>query len=101
MGWYNLKVLEMAFIKAISYYLPETVLTNEALVKEFPEWSVEKVAQKVGVNTRHLSSENETACDMAEKAARKPDISPRYRLCIALYSESRLFPTFDIMYSSA
>ena len=61
----------MAYIKAINYYLPEKVLTNEELVKEFPEWSVDKVAQKVGVDSRHLASENETAGDMAEKAARK------------------------------
>lgn len=61
----------MAFIKAISYYLPERVVTNEELVKEFPEWSVDKVAQKVGVNSRHLAAINETAGDMAEKAARK------------------------------
>lgn len=61
----------MAFIKAISYYLPEKVVTNEELVKEFPEWSVEKVAQKVGVDSRHISADNETAGDMAEKAARK------------------------------
>ena len=60
-----------AYIKAISYYLPEKVVTNEELVKEFPEWSVEKVAQKVGVDSRHLAAENETAGDMAEKAARK------------------------------
>ena len=63
--------LSMAFIKAISYYLPEKVITNEELVKEFPEWSVEKVAQKVGVDSRHLAAEDETAGDMAEKAARK------------------------------
>lgn len=63
--------LIMAFIKAISYYLPERVVTNEELVKEFPEWSVEKVAQKVGVDSRHLAAENETAGDMAEKAARR------------------------------
>lgn len=60
----------MAYIKAISYYLPERVVTNEELVKEFPEWSVDKVAQKVGVDSRHLAAENETAGDMAEKAAR-------------------------------
>lgn len=63
--------LNMAFIKAISYYLPEKVVTNEELVKEFPEWSVEKVAQKVGVDSRHLAADDETAGDMAEKAARK------------------------------
>ena len=61
----------MAFIRAISYYLPERVVTNEELVREFPEWSVEKVAQKVGVDSRHLAAEEETAGDMAEKAARK------------------------------
>lgn len=61
----------MAFIKAISYYLPKKVVTNEELLKEFPEWSVEKVAQKVGVDSRHLAAEDETASDMAEKAARK------------------------------
>ena len=61
----------MAYIKAISYYLPDKVVTNEELVKEFPEWSVEKVAQKVGVDSRHLAAEGETAGDMAEKAARK------------------------------
>lgn len=61
----------MAYIKAISYYLPERVVTNEELVREFPEWSVDKVSQKVGVNSRHLAAENETAGDMAETAARK------------------------------
>lgn len=61
----------MAYIKAISYYLPEKVVTNEELVKEFPEWSVDKVAQKVGVDSRHLAANNETAGDMAEKAAKK------------------------------
>lgn len=61
----------MVKIKAISYYLPERVVTNEELVKEFPEWSVEKVAQKVGVDSRNVAAEDETAGDMAEKAARK------------------------------
>ena len=65
-----LKII-MAYIKGISYYLPERVVTNEELVKEFPEWSVDKVAKKVGVNSRCLAAENETAGDMAEKAARK------------------------------
>ena len=61
----------MAYIKAISYYLPKKVVTNEELLKEFPEWSVDKVAKKVGVYSRHIAAEDETAGDMAEKAARK------------------------------
>ena len=60
-----------AYIKAISYYLPERVVTNEDLVKEFPEWDVEKVYIKVGVKERHLAAEGETAGDLAEKAALK------------------------------
>ena len=59
----------MAYIKGISYYLPEKVVTNEELIKEFPEWSVDKVANKVGVYSRHIAGKNETAGDMAEKAA--------------------------------
>lgn len=61
----------MIYIKAISYYLPTKKVTNDDLVREFPEWSVEKVAQKVGVDSRHLATTDETAGDMAEKAARK------------------------------
>jgi 3-oxoacyl-[acyl-carrier-protein] synthase-3 len=60
-----------AYIKAISYYLPEDILTNEQLVVEFPEWTVEKVASKVGVSKRHIAAKNETAADMALKAAEK------------------------------
>ncbi len=59
-----------AYIKSISYYLPERLMTNEELVKEFPEWNVDKVVEKVGVNVRHLAAPDETAGDMAEKAAR-------------------------------
>ena len=60
-----------AYIKDISYYLPEIVVTNEDIVRDFPEWSVEKIASKVGVNKRHVAAENETAADMAVEAAHK------------------------------
>lgn len=61
----------MAYIKGLSYYLPERIVTNEELLQEFPEWSVDKVAVKVGVKSRHLAAAGETAGDMAEKAALK------------------------------
>ena len=60
-----------AYIKAVSYYLPEKVVTNEELVKEFPEWSVEKIAEKVGIDQRHITEEGETSADLATKAAKK------------------------------
>ena len=72
--------MDNAFIKGISYYLPQSVLTTEQLVSEFPEWSAEKVAQKVGVMSRHVAAPNETASDLAFKAAmqlfEEYDISP-------------------------
>ena len=60
-----------AYIKGISYYLPEKVLTNEELIQKFPEWTVEKISQKVGISERHIAGENETAGDMAVKAAER------------------------------
>lgn len=76
--------MRKAFIKAISYYLPETVITNEQLVAEFPEWTVEKIASKVGVNQRHIATEGETALDLAEKA------------CIRLFEENPTIKREDI-----
>lgn len=60
-----------AYIKEIEYYLPEKVVTNENIVADFPEWSVEKIATKVGINKRYVASEGETAKDMAVRAAEK------------------------------
>lgn len=60
-----------AYIKAISYYLPETVVTNGELIKEFPEWSVEKIVNKVGIDQRHIAEPDETSADLATKAAEK------------------------------
>ena len=63
--------MKKAFIKYVAYCLPEKVVTNEAIVNDFPEWSVEKISEKVGVNQRHVAAEDETATDLAEKAAIK------------------------------
>lgn len=41
------------------------------LVEEFPEWTVEKVASKIGISERHIAYKNETAGDLALKAAEK------------------------------
>lgn len=54
-----------AYIKAISYYLPDKIVTNEELVSEFPEWSVDKIGEKIGVFERHIAADNETSGDMA------------------------------------
>lgn len=60
-----------AYIKDIAYYLPEHILTTEELAEIFPEWTAEKIAGKVGIQERHIAAEDETAADMAVKAADK------------------------------
>ncbi len=63
--------MNKAYIKGISYCLPESIVTNEELVAEFPEWTVEKIANKVGVKERHVAVKDETATDLAVRAAEK------------------------------
>ena len=60
-----------AYLRAISYYLPEKIITNEDLAREFPDYTVEKVASKIGVRERHVTSPGETSADLAFEAARK------------------------------
>lgn len=91
--------MQKAYIKDIRYYLPERKVTNEEIVQSFPEWSVDKIASKVGVNIRHIAGENETAKDMAVKAAeclfRETDI-PRESIDFVLFctqSPDYLLPT--------
>lgn len=60
-----------AYIKGISYYLPDKVLTNEELVKDFPEWTVEKVANKIGISERRIASKHETSGVLGIKASQK------------------------------
>lgn len=60
-----------AHIKAISYYVPDDVLTNERINSAFPEWSADKISAKTGIYNRHCTSENQTAADMAVEAAER------------------------------
>lgn len=55
----------------IAFELPEKVLTNAELAALYPGWSVEKILGKTGIASRHVTSESETATDLAERAARK------------------------------
>lgn len=59
------------FIRDIAYYLPETILTNAQLAKEFPEWTTDKIAQKVGISERHIAAPDERVTDMSMYAANK------------------------------
>lgn len=60
-----------AIIKAISYYLPENIITNEALIAEFPEWSVEKISDKTGIRQRRIAEKNVCASDLGVLSCEK------------------------------
>lgn len=58
-------------IKAISYHLPEQIVTNEELQQQHPSWDLKKVGEKSGVVQRHIAAPGETAFDLACIAVEK------------------------------
>ena len=58
-------------IKSIEYYLPPATEDGNALKKENPDWSIEDIEKKTGVDVRYISAPEQTATDMAALAAEK------------------------------
>jgi 3-oxoacyl-[acyl-carrier-protein] synthase-3 len=58
-----------ARILGIDCYLPDRVETNDDLSRENPDWDVERIAAKTGITARHIAADDETACDLAFRAA--------------------------------
>lgn len=50
-------------------YLPEKVLTNHDLEK-MVDTSDKWITERTGIKKRHIAADNETTCDLAEKASR-------------------------------
>jgi 3-oxoacyl-[acyl-carrier-protein] synthase-3 len=61
----------MAYIKYISYFLPEHSVTNEMLTEKFPEWTLDKISSKTGIYERPTSSIGQTSSDLALNASEK------------------------------
>ena len=60
-----------AFIKAISYIFPTTILKNSVLSEQFSNWSEDKIYEKTGIKQRYIAKDDEFASDLAVKAAEK------------------------------
>lgn len=58
-----------SYISAISTYLPAQSETNDDLAAFAPNWNMDKVAEKTGIHSRRKAGEDETALDMACRAA--------------------------------
>jgi 3-oxoacyl-[acyl-carrier-protein] synthase-3 len=48
--------------------LPQNILTNDQLEKEYDSWSANKIYRKTGIENRHIANEEKTS-EMAVKAA--------------------------------
>jgi 3-oxoacyl-[acyl-carrier-protein] synthase-3 len=60
-----------AYLKAISFCTPEKELNNKELNELFPEWSVDKIAKKTGIEKRYISSKDQLSSDLGIQAAEK------------------------------
>ena len=56
----------------ISFSLPQTILTNEELEKEYdsPSWTASKIYRKTGIKSRHIAKD-ELASDIAVEGGKK------------------------------
>ena len=55
----------------IDFYIPSKKLTNQELSDRFSDWSPEKIKEKTGIEERGIAASDETAADLAIKAAQK------------------------------
>jgi len=55
----------------IAIHLPERVETNDMLQEQFPRWDLALIEEKTGIRQRHIAEPQETASDLAVKAAQK------------------------------
>lgn len=60
-----------AYIKAISYILPDSVLDNSMINEHFPEWSADKISSKTGIYQRHIVDEKTFSSDLGVLAAQQ------------------------------
>lgn len=58
-------------VRHIAFSVPNQPVTNSDLAALFPEWTVDKIAEKTGVNQRHVVRADQCASDLAFAAAEK------------------------------
>lgn len=58
-----------AAIRAIAYHLPEQVLTNAELARDYGGWDERKISAKTGIHSRRVAGPTECASDLGVAAA--------------------------------
>jgi 3-oxoacyl-[acyl-carrier-protein] synthase-3 len=54
-----------AWIIDTTYFLPDILIDNEKINAEHPEWSVDKISVKTGIEKRYYAKEDQTSGDLA------------------------------------
>lgn len=79
----------------IAYELPAAVLDNAELVRQYADWTEEKIFSKTGIASRHVTVPGETAVELAERAARnlfrEQDVSPSSIDFVLLCTQSPVY----------
>ncbi|MES1924755.1 ketoacyl-ACP synthase III [Salinisphaera sp. T31B1] len=60
-----------AVINAIEYMLPERTESIDEIAARFPNWPLEKIAEKTGIRARHVANDDECASDFGVIAAQR------------------------------
>ncbi len=63
--------MKFAAIGPIAVHLPEKVETNAELKALFPDWDMDTIGPKTGIDVRHVAAPNECSSDLAFAAAEK------------------------------
>jgi 3-oxoacyl-[acyl-carrier-protein] synthase-3 len=58
-----------AWIIDTTYFLPDILIDNERINTEHPEWSVDKISVKTGIEKRYYAKADQTSGDLAYLAA--------------------------------
>ena len=61
----------MTGILAVEYVLPDKIINNEELAKLYVNWTPEKIKNKTGIVSRHVTTADETAADLGIVAAKE------------------------------
>ena len=73
--------MKHAAIGPIAVHFPERVETNDDLAAQFPDWDLDLISSKTGINRRYVAAPGECASDLACKAAERlfeeNDVSPK------------------------
>ncbi len=59
----------MTRIAGVVHALPEGIQRAADLAREFPDWPVDKITAKLGIDSLHVAAEDECASDLAVRAA--------------------------------